>query len=115
MSKECKKCIYWNFFDDACVRPGCSGVNCFTAMESVMPGLLGGARSAKASSKQVGGSHYKDFKIQPMEFFQANQTPYDQAAVIKYVMRHEKKGKRQDLEKAKHILDMMIEYYYPEK
>lgn len=65
-----------------------------------------------AFDEQVGGGHYKGYRIEPMKFFMANQTPYDAAAVMKYVLRHRDKGGRQDLEKARHIIDMMIEEYY---
>ncbi len=62
---------------------------------------------------QVGGSHYQHFSIQPMEFFIANQIPYAEAAIIKYVCRHSKKNGKEDLLKARHIVDMLIEKLYP--
>ena len=37
----------------------------------------------KASEKQVGGGHYKVFKIQPFEFFVKNQIPFHKADIIK--------------------------------
>jgi hypothetical protein len=64
-------------------------------------------------SVQIGGSHYKNFKIQPIEFFMANQTPYAEAAVMKYVLRYKYKNGKEDLLKAKHIIDMLIEENYP--
>ncbi|WP_180068297.1 DUF3310 domain-containing protein [Acinetobacter sp. YH16038] len=66
----------------------------------------------KASDIQVGGSHYKDMVIQPYQFALANQLDYCQANVIKYVCRHASKNGLQDLEKAKHYIDLMIEHYY---
>ncbi len=58
--------------------------------------------------KQVGGNHYKGFKIQPIEFIQANDLSYCQGNVIKYILRD--KGNRiEDLEKAKHYIDLMIQ------
>jgi len=65
--------------------------------------------------EQVGGGHYKNYSIQPIEFFIKNKLCYDVAAVIKYVMRHQDKNGKQDLEKAKHIIDIMINEYYPEE
>lgn len=59
--------------------------------------------------RQVGGSHYKDDKIQHAEFCQANKLPYIIGNTLKYVMRHAKKNGKQDLEKAKHYLEMMLE------
>ena len=66
---------------------------------------------ANALDRQVGGSHYKNFKIQPIEFFMANSLPYHKAAVIKYIMRYDQPtGKGvQDLEKIKHILELITE------
>lgn len=60
---------------------------------------------------QVAGSHYKDFKIQPFEFFHANQLPFHKADIIKRIMRYDKptgKGK-QDLEKIIHEVQMIME------
>ena len=61
---------------------------------------------------QVGGDHYKDLGIQPMEYSMANNLDACQHTAIKYVTRHEFKGGRQDLEKAKHAIDMLIEFKY---
>ena len=60
---------------------------------------------------QVGGQHYKHFKIQPFVFFHANQLPFHKADIIKRIMRYDlPTGKGlQDLEKAKHEIDMIIE------
>ena len=60
---------------------------------------------------QVGGNHYKSFKIQPFEFFHANQLPFHKADVIKRIMRYDLptgKGK-QDLEKIIHEVQMIME------
>lgn len=61
---------------------------------------------------QVGGSHYKRFKIQPIEFCQQNKIPYCESNVIKYVCRHSFKNGREDLEKAKHCIDLLIQMEY---
>lgn len=53
--------------------------------------------------------HYTQFKIQPVEFIAANNLDYFQGNVIKYVMRYNLKNGIQDLEKAKHYIDMMIQ------
>lgn len=68
-----------------------------------------------ASSTQVGGSHYSTMKIQPIEFIYENKIPYMEANVIKYVCRHASKNGLQDLEKAKHYIDMLIEKEYKTK
>lgn len=58
---------------------------------------------------QVGGNHYKDMKIQPVEFIHANQLGFMEGAVIKYVSRWREKGGVTDLEKARHFVDMLID------
>ena len=68
---------------------------------------------SKAYDKQIGGSHYQNFKIQPSKLAMQNELLYPEGCVIKYILRHRLKGKRQDLEKAKHFIDMIIERDYP--
>ena len=68
------------------------------------------ADNNKPSTKQVGGDHYKKFKIQPAEFCYKNNIPYLEATAIKYLCRWKDKGGLQDLEKAKHFIDLLIEF-----
>jgi hypothetical protein len=63
---------------------------------------------------QIGGVHYKDLTIQPVEFCQRNGFNYCESAAIKYIIRHKAKNGRQDLEKAIHYLQLLIELEYPE-
>ena len=58
--------------------------------------------------KQIGGSHYKKFKIQPYEFISKNDLSFFQGNVIKYVCRYLHKNKIEDLEKIKHYCDLEI-------
>ena len=60
-------------------------------------------------SKQVGGDHYSKLAIQPVEYINANKLTYLQGNVIKYVTRYKDKNGIEDLEKAKHYIDMLIE------
>lgn len=62
-----------------------------------------------ALNVQVGGSHYKDMAIQPVEFIHANGIPYLEGNVIKYLTRWRKKNGIADLEKARHYIDLLIE------
>lgn len=62
-----------------------------------------------AISKQIGGNHYKDFAIQPIEFIHRNDLGFEIGNVIKYVCRFKQKMEMQDLEKAKHYIELMIE------
>ncbi|OWT53385.1 DUF3310 domain-containing protein [Candidimonas nitroreducens] len=58
---------------------------------------------------QVGGDHYKDMPIQPVEFIHKNGIGYLEGNVIKYVSRWRSKGGIKDLEKARHYIDLLIE------
>ena len=62
-----------------------------------------------AFKKQVGGTHYKDHKIQPYEFIQENNLNYLQGVVIKYIVRYSQKNGIQDLEKIIHYCQLEIE------
>ena len=66
--------------------------------------------------KQIGGSHYKKFFIQPWTFIRKNGLNPFQANVIKYVCRYLFKGKSiEDLNKIKHYCDLEIEHLKEEK
>ena len=65
--------------------------------------------------KQIGGSHYQKFKIQPSKFVIENKLLFAEGSVIKYILRHQDKGGKEDLEKAKHFIDMIIERDYEEQ
>ena len=64
-----------------------------------------------ANTKQVDGTHYKEFGIQPWDFIVANDIPYLEGNVIKYICRHKDKNGLRDLEKAKHYIEKLIEVY----
>jgi hypothetical protein len=67
-----------------------------------------------AKETQVGGDHYKEFPIQPVEFIHRNELGFVEGNIIKYVVRHRTKNGKQDLEKAAHYLRLLIEMEYPE-
>ena len=62
--------------------------------------------------KQIGGKHYSSMKIQPAEFINENKLLFAEGNAIKYICRHSMKGKRQDIEKAIHYLEMILERDY---
>jgi len=68
--------------------------------------------TSKVYNKQIGGSHYKDMVIQPSEFINKNKLQFAEGNAIKYICRHAHKGEVQDLEKAKHYIDMIIDRDY---
>ncbi len=66
----------------------------------------------KALDRQEGGSHYKNFEIQPIEFIHRNNIPFIEGNIIKYILRHKQKNGIEDLKKAKHYIDLLIEQEY---
>ena len=59
---------------------------------------------------QIGGSHYKDLKIQPIDYILGNQLGFVEGNVVKYVSRWQSKGGIDDLRKAKHYIDLLIDH-----
>lgn len=62
-----------------------------------------------ANAVQVGGGHYQTKAIQPWDYIISNRLGYLEGNVVKYVSRWQEKGGRQDLEKARHYLDKLLE------
>lgn len=62
-----------------------------------------------ALSRQEGGGHYKAMAIQPVEFIHANKIGYFEGNVIKYVSRWRDKNGIEDLKKAKHYIELLID------
>lgn len=69
----------------------------------------------RQSDTQVGGDHYKDMAIEPSYFIQMNELDWCEGNVVKYVCRHEVKNGREDIEKAIHYLQLLLEWKYNEK
>lgn len=65
---------------------------------------------SNALNTQVGGNHYTKLKIQPMEYSMANNLDACQHTIIKYVTRFRDKNGIEDLEKAKHVINMLITF-----
>ena len=68
--------------------------------------------AAKASCMQIGGNHYRDLAIQPVEFIYANRLDFLQGNAIKYIVRFRHKNGKEDLLKARHYIDLLIELEY---
>jgi hypothetical protein len=62
-----------------------------------------------ANDVQVAGTHYKDKSIQPWDYIVANKLGYLEGNIVKYVSRWKDKGGIDDLRKARHYLDKLIE------
>jgi len=65
-----------------------------------------------ALNKEVGGNHYKEFRIQPIEFIEGNDLGFSVGNIIKYVCRYKYKNGKEDLLKARHYIDLLIELEY---
>ncbi len=66
-----------------------------------------------AYNKQIGGKHYQNFSIQPSKFVIENKLLFPEGCAIKYICRHQNKGGKEDLLKAIHFIEMIIERDYP--
>lgn len=66
-----------------------------------------------ALDKQVGGSHYKDCKFQPIEYIVGNNLSFCEGNIVKYITRHRAKGGRADVEKVIHYAQLLLELEYP--
>lgn len=93
-------------FDSAHWQPGL-----YTSERSATPGMfhIPDSTEAKPSQLQVGGKHYKDMKIQPVVYNHANNLPFIEGSIVKYISRWREKGGIQDLRKIQHFVDLLIE------
>jgi len=73
------------------------------------------SKCCKPTQKQIGGNHYQNLAIQPVEYCFKNKLDNLQSNVIKYVTRFKAKNGLQDLQKAKHYIDLLIQYNYIDK
>lgn len=68
-----------------------------------------------ANDVQIGGSHYNSKAIQPWDYIIANKLGYLEGTAIKYITRWKDKGGIQDIKKAIHFLEKLMEVYYAEE
>ena len=66
----------------------------------------------KSLQEQVGEKNYRSLKIQPAEFINENKLLFAEGNAIKYICRHSVKGKKEDIKKAIHYLEMILERDY---
>lgn len=64
---------------------------------------------------QHGGSHYKDKKIQPIEYITANNLDFCQGNIVKYVTRHKDKNGAEDIRKVIHYAQFILKFEYGEE
>lgn len=80
-----------------------------TTKEELIPYMAKVAENLNAFDIQIGGDHYKHYAIQPLQFIEANNLSFAQGCVIKYILRYKEKNGIEDLKKAKHYIDLIIE------
>lgn len=61
---------------------------------------------------QVGGDHYKNLAIQPVEYCFRNNIPAIESSIIRYATRHRDKNKAQDVEKIIHYAKILLQLEY---
>ncbi|WPH58251.1 hypothetical protein SEA_LUCKYSOCKE_107 [Streptomyces phage LuckySocke] len=81
-----------------------------------MPTVKVAEKSVKAvqptvREKQVGGTHYKG-SLQPIDVIDAWGLDFYEGSALKYLARHRKKNGREDIEKAIHYLELLLERQY---
>jgi hypothetical protein len=77
--------------------------------EQELKGIAQIGAAIRANAQQVGGAHYAVKAIQPWDFIIANNLGYLEGNVVKYVSRWKDKGGVEDLKKAQHYLQKLIE------
>jgi len=68
--------------------------------------------TAKPLSQQIGGDHYRQGSIQPIEYIHANSMDFFSGNVVKYITRWKYKNGLEDLKKAKHYVELLMEQEY---
>ena len=76
------------------------------------PAVVDSEKVETALNTQIGGTHYKNYAIQPVEFITKNKLGFLEGCVIKRICRYEDKNGLEDLKKAKHEIDLLIELKY---
>ena len=77
--------------------------------------ILRRMKEESSLEKQVGGNHYKDCSIQPIEYIEKNNLTFCEGNIVKYVTRHRTKGEgKKDIEKVIHYAEMILDLYYNE-
>lgn len=69
-------------------------------------------RDMSALNKQEGGDHYKNLKIQPVEYITANNMSFLEGNVIKYISRHSMKNGIEDIKKVIHYCELILQLQY---
>lgn len=109
IEKECKNCGW--FIDNVCMHGlPCMGADKWKPIASKTPEV----DPESALSFQEGGSHYKGWKIEPVQFIIANRDklPGAESSIIRYACRHTEKNGVEDLKKIIHYAKLIAELHY---
>ena len=104
VDKDCGTC---KFAGVSALKDPCIGCSEYHNWQQYVP--KSSAYHESALGVQVAGDHYKNLKIQPVEYIHANKIPFIEGCIIKYATRWRDKGGTKDLEKIKHFADLLIE------
>lgn len=85
----------------------CPGLGCAPSQDWDV--VQRGSEKMKAHEKQVGGNHYKDMVIQPYEYIVKNNIGWHEGNAIKRISRWKTKGGKEDIKKAIHELELLLE------
>jgi hypothetical protein len=116
MIKSCNTCAYAKEVPGIC--DGCLAYSHWTPHPDIRVDAVGQAvnvglhyidHDEPASARQIGGDHYARMAIQPFEYIHANGLGFAEGCVVKYVSRWRNKNGLEDLKKARHFLDLLIE------
>lgn len=106
---NCLTCKHHDAYKGCGMHHKCGYVLDFPKWESTK-GAPECPKAPSAFDKQIDGTHYTDCAIQPFEFSMANKLDPMQHTIVKYVTRFRAKNGIVDLEKAKHTIDLLIEW-----
>jgi len=84
----------------------------FPHVKSQLPLMMDNPDPDSPLDVQVGGGHYKDLPIQPIEYIYKNNLNFLQGNIVKYATRYKDKNGKEDLEKVIHYAQLLIAMEY---
>jgi len=102
---HCPDCCF-DLANEGCVV-GCYGAEGYYKEDRTQP-------ANNPLDKQIAGDHYKNFKVQPVEFCHKNQLGICESNIVKYACRHKDKGKAEDIRKIIHYAQLLLQLEYGE-
>ena len=122
----CIGCAFFNTYSTCPTKEGSSKLLCeiesnnifvesLNQKEPVVEPLIEKPEPTNALNVQVGGGHYKNFGIQPVEYIHANNLSFLEGNVVKYITRHKAKNGIEDIKKVIHYCQLIMELEYNQK